>query len=152
MEGTFSSSRTIPLGPPNATVRMAEAADLDGDGLLDLVTIDENFGTAVYPGQRDGSFSAAVGVADAKPAPYALAVADVNRDGKADIVVGNIEAPSAVYFNDGTGRRFHPVRFGDGKGTVYGLAIADLDRDGVMDIAAARSEAPNVVYFGRLTK
>lgn len=150
--GTFSASRTIPFGPPNATIRMAEAADLDGDGLLDLVTIDENVGTAIYFGQRDGSYTAAVRVADAKPAPYALAVADVNRDGKPDIVVGNIEAPSVVYFNDGTGRRFQPVRFGDGTGTVYGFAIADLDRDGVMDIAAARSDAPNVVYFGRLTK
>ena len=151
-KGAFSSSRTIPFGSPNATIRMAEAADLDGDGLLDLVTIDENVGTALYFGQRDGSYPAAVRVADAKPTPYAVAVADVNRDGKPDIVVGNIEAPSAVYFNDGTGRGFHPVRFGDGKGTVYGFAIADLDRDGVMDIAAARSDAPNVVYFGRLTK
>src|SRR6476469_6232851 len=151
-KGTFDRARTIPFGPPNATIRMTEAADLDGDGLLDLVAIDENVGTAIYFGQRDCSFSAAVRVADAKPAPYALAVADVNRDGKLDIVVGNIEAPSAVYFNDGTGRRFHTIRFGDGKGTVYGFAIADLDRDGVMDIAAARSEAPNVVYFGRLTK
>ena len=138
-KGTFDRARTIPFGPPNATIRMAEAADLDGDGLLDLVAIDENVGMAIYFGQRDGSLSAAVRVADAKPAPYALAVADVNRDGKPDIVVGNIEAPSAVYFNDGTGRQFHTIRFGDGKGTVYGFAIADLDRDGVMDIAAARS-------------
>jgi len=151
-KGTFSTSRTVPFGPPNATIRMAEAADLDGDGLLDLVTIDENVGTAIYFGQRDGSFSAALRVADATPAPYALAVADVDRDGRPDIVVGNIEALSVVYFNDRTGRRFQPVRFGDGKGTVYGFAIADLDRDGVMDIAAARSDAPNVVYFGRLTK
>jgi hypothetical protein len=151
-KGTFSASRTVPFGPPNATIRMAEAADLDGDGLLDLVTIDENVGTAIYFGQRDGSFSAALRVADATPAPYALAVADVDRDGRPDIVVGNIEALSVVYFNDRTGRRFQPVRFGDGKGTVYGFAIADLDRDGVMDIAAARSDAPNVVYFGRLTK
>jgi len=151
-KGTFDRTRTIPFGPPNATIRMTEAADLDGDGLLDLVAIDENVGTAIYFGQRDGSFSAVVRVADAKPAPYALAVADVNRDGKPDIVVGNIEAPASVSFNDGTGRRFHTVRFGDGKGTVYGFAIADLDRDGVLDIATARSEAPNVVYFGRLTK
>ena len=151
-KGAFDRSATIPFGPPSATIRMAEAADLDGDGLLDLVTTDGNVGTSFCFGQGDGSFSAAVRVEVAKPAPYALAVADVNRDGKPDIVVGNIEAPSAVHFNDGTGRRFHTVRFGDGKGTVYGFAIADLDRDGVMDIAAARSDAPNVVYFGRLTK
>jgi VCBS repeat protein len=151
-KGTFDASRTIPYGPPNATIRMTEAPDLDGDGLLDLVAIDENVGTAIYFGQRNGTFSEALRVADAKPAPYALLVTDVNGDRKPDIIVGNIEAPSAVLFNDGSGRQFHTVRVGDNQGTVYGFAVADLNRDGVMDIAAARSDAPNVVYFGRLTK
>jgi hypothetical protein len=151
-KGTFDSTRTVPFGPPNASIRMTEAADFDGDGLLDLVAIDERVGTAIYFGRRDGAFSAGVPVSDAKVVPYALAVADVNLDRKPDIIVGNIEAPSSVYFNDGSGRRFHRVQFGDTKGTVYGFAIADLDGDGVMDIAAARSDAPNVVYFGHLTK
>lgn len=151
-KGTFDSTRVIPFGPPNATIRMTEAADLDGDGLLDLVAIDEQAGTAVHFGQKDGRFSNAVVVGSAKPVPYALAVADVNGDRKPDIIVGNVEAPSTVHFNDGSGRRFHTIRIGDDKGTVYGFAIADVDRDGVMDLAAARSEAPNVLYFGRLTK
>lgn len=146
-KGTFSTERTIPFGPPNATIRMTEAADLDGDGVLDLVAIDEREGTAIYFGQRNGTFSARVPVGDRTPTPYALAVADVNGDGKADIVVGNVEAPAVVYFNAGSGRQFHPVRFGDGKGAVYGFVIADLNGDGLMDIAAARSDAPNVIYF-----
>ena len=149
---SFDGTHVVPFGPPDASIRMAEAADLDGDGLLDLVTIDERVGTAIYFGRAGGGFSAAVSVAGAKPAPYALAVGDVNGDRKPDIIVGNIEAPSAVYFNDGTGRTFHTIHIGDGKGTVYGFAIADVDRDGAMDIAAARSDAPNVLYFGRLTK
>ena len=148
-KGQFSAQRAIPFGPPNVTIRMAEAADLDGDGLLDLVTIDERHGTAIYFGRTDATFSARVPVGDSTIAPYALAVADVNGDRKPDIVVGNIEAPSTVHFNDGSGRRFHTIRIGDNKGTVYGFAIADVDRDGAMDIAAARSDAPNVVYFGR---
>ena len=151
-KGTFDAARTVPFGPPNATIRMTEAADLDGDGLLDLVAIDEQVGTRIYFGQQGGSFSGGVPVSGAKPSPYALLVADVNGDRKPDIIVGNVEAPSAVYVNDGSGRRFHTVSVGDDKGTVYGFAVADLDGDGVTDIAAARSEAPNVVYFGRLTK
>jgi VCBS repeat protein/FG-GAP repeat protein len=150
--GTFDSARTIAFGPPNATIRMTEAADLDGDGVLDLVAIDERVGTTIYFGRRDGTFADGVPVADAKPAPYALAVADVNGDHKPDLIVGNVEAPSIVYFNDGTGRHFHRISVGDNKGTVYGFAIADVNGDGVTDIAAARSEAPNVLYFGRLTK
>ena len=150
--GTFDATRVVPFGPPNAAIRMSEAADLDGDGRLDLVAIDERVGTTIYFGRADGTFAAGVAVAGAKPAPYALAVADVNRDGKPDIIVGNVDAPSTVHFNDGTGRHFHTISVGDNKGTVYGFAIADVDRDGAVDIAAARSDAPNVLYFGRLTK
>jgi len=144
---TFPNTRRVPFGPPDARIRMAGAADLDGDGVLDIVIIDEERGVAVYFGQKDGTFSSSVAVADGKVTPYALAVGDLNGDGKIDIVVGHVEARSTIYFNDGSGRNYSPVQFGDAKGTVYGFALADLDRDGLVDIAVARSDAPNVVYF-----
>jgi hypothetical protein len=144
---TFSSLKRVPFGPPDAEIRMAEAADFDGDGFLDIVAIDERRGAAIYFGQKDGTFSAGMALDNGKVTPYALAVSDLNLDGKIDIVVGNVEAPSTVYFNDGSGRRYTPVHFGDNKGTVYGFAIADLDRDGLPDIAVARSDAPSAVYF-----
>ena len=143
----FSDQRRVPFGPPDATIRMAETSDLDGDGALDIVTIDERRGVAVHFGREQGTFAPGIAIDDGDATPYALAVGDLNGDGKIDIVVGHVEAPSTVHFNDGTGRRFRAVRFGDGKGTVYGFAIADLDQDGLADIAAARSDAPNVVYF-----
>jgi hypothetical protein len=144
---TFSSLKRVPFGPPVAAIRMAEAVDLNGDRLLDIVAIGERLGVAVYLGQKDGMFSAGMPIDNGKVTPYALAVNDLNRDGRIDIVVGNVEAPSTVYFNDGSGRHYTPVHFGDNKGTVYGFAIADLDRDELLDIAVARSEAPNIVYF-----
>jgi hypothetical protein len=144
--GVPSFSR-IPFGPPGAAIRMAEAADLDGDGRMDIVAIDERRGVAAYFGQGTDTFSSGVSIGDGQRTPYALAVADLNLDGSVDIVVGNVEAPSTAYFNDGSGRHFAPVRFGDNKGTAYGFAIGDLDKDGRPDIAVARSDAPNVVYF-----
>jgi hypothetical protein len=144
---TFSSLKRVPFGPPDAAIRMAEVADLDRDGLLDIVAIDERRGVAIYFGQKDGTFSTGLPIDNGKVTPYALAVSDLNRDGKIDIVVGNVEAPSTVYFNDGSARHCRPIHFGDNKGTVYGFAIADLDRNGLPDIAVARSDAPSVVYF-----
>ena len=144
----FSDSRRVPFGPPDATIRMAEAADLNGDGFMDIVAIDERTGVAINFGKQDGIFTSGVPIGDRTIVPYALALDDLNLDGKIDIVVGNVEAQSTIYFNDGSGRSFKPVNFGDNKGTVYGFAIADLDHDGLLDIAVARSEAPNVVYFG----
>ena len=147
---TFSSLKRVPFGPPDAAIRMAEAVDLNGDRLLDVVAIGERLGVAVYFGQNDGTFSVGMAIDNGKVTPYALAVGDLNHDGKIDIVVGNVEAPSTVYLNDGSGRHFTPIHFGDNKGTVYGFAIADLDRDGLLDIAVARSDAPNAVYFASL--
>jgi len=146
-KASFPRERRVPFGPPDATIRMTKAVDLDGDGVLDLVAIDERSGVTVYFGLKAGGFAPGFAVADAKPVPYALAVGDLNGDGKPDLVVGYIEAPPAVYFNCGDGRRYAKVSFGDAKGTAYGFAIADLDGDGLPDIAMARSGAPNVVYF-----
>ncbi|HEY8227553.1 MAG TPA: VCBS repeat-containing protein [Pyrinomonadaceae bacterium] len=147
-EGKGRFGKQIPFGPKDATIRMAQAADLNRDGRLDIVVIDERRGAFICFGQLSMSFSEPVAIGSTGLMPYALSVADLNRDGFIDVIVGNVEAPSVVYFNDGSGQRFTPVTFGDKKGTVYGFAIGDLDGDGYLDIAAARSDAPNVVYFG----
>jgi len=146
----FSDTHRIPFGLSNATIRMAAAADFNGDSLLDIVTIDENNGVNLYFGKKDQTFSAGIFLADSKIVPYALAIVDLNNDKKPDIIVGHVEAPSTVFFNDGTGRNFKSISFGDSKGTVYGFAIGDFNEDGIPDIAAARSDAPNVLYFGNI--
>jgi hypothetical protein len=143
----FDANRTVSFGPADARIRVAAPADLDGDGVLDLVAVDEGRGVAVYFGRGAGSFSDGVAVADGTATPYALTVGDLNGDGKVDIVVGHVEAPSTVYFNDGSGHRYSPVLFGDSKGTVYGFSIGDFDKDGRPDIAVARSGASNVLFF-----
>jgi len=147
-KGTFANAARMPFGPADANIRMSAAADLNGDGRRDLVTIDEKTGVAVYFGETGSRLSAAVPISLGDKSPYALALADLDGNGTTDIVVGYIEARPAVFFNQGSGRQFTPVPFGDASGTAYGVAIGDLDKDGRLDIVVARSEAPNVVYFG----
>jgi len=137
----------IAFGPPDAAIRKAEAADLNGDGLLDLVAIDERKGAAIHFRRLDGSFDAAQPLGEAGPTPYALALADLNEDGYVDVIVGHVEARPVAYFNSGRGM-FSAVPFGDEQGVAYGFATGDIDEDGVTDIAMARSDAPNVLYFG----
>lgn len=140
--------KSVPFGPADAQIRIAEAADLDGDGTMDVVAIDETKGVTIYPGKGDGTFGPPRAVGDTTVTPYALAVGDPNCDGQADFIVGNVEAPSTVYFNNGAGERFTPVGFGDSNGTGYGIGLGDFDEDGRPDIAVARSGAPNALYFG----
>ena len=147
---TFPDTRRIPFGPPDATIRVAAVADFNGDGLLDIVTTDENKGVYLYFGQKNQTFSAGICLEGAKQTPYALSVADLNKDGKPDIIVGHVEAPSTIFFNEGTGQKFTPVFFGDSKGVVYGFAIGDFNEDGMLDIAVARDGYINTLYFGNI--
>jgi hypothetical protein len=145
---TYAEWRRIPFGPADATIRMVQTADLNRDGVLDIVAIDdEHRGVAAYFGRKGGKFSPGVALDNGAATAYALALADLNRDGKIDVVVGNVGAPSTVFFNDGSGHHYTSLHFGDGEGAVFGLAIADLDGDGLLDIAAARSNATNLIYF-----
>jgi hypothetical protein len=146
----FSDTHRIPFGPADAAIRAAAVADFNGDGLPDIVTIDEFKGVSLYFGQKSNNFSAGIPLADSNSTPYALTIADMDRDGKIDIIVGHKEARSIVFFNDGTGIHFKAIPFGDSKGTVYGFAVADFNEDGIPDIAAARSEATSVLYFGNV--
>jgi len=145
-DGKAGFPRRVPFGPATAAIRVSGAADLNGDGRMDLAVVDERTGPAIYLQKQGGTFEERLPLERTAP-PYALAVADVNRDGRVDVIVGNVEAPSVVYFNK-DGRHFQPVSFGDSNGTAYGIAVGDIDKDGLMDIGVARSEGPNVLYFG----
>lgn len=140
--------RSVPFGPADAQIRIAEAADFTGDGRLDIVAIDETRGIALYDGRGDGTFGAPRVVGERGVVPYALAAGDPNCDGKMDFIVGNVRAKTTAYFNDGKGERFTPVALGDDQGAAYGIGLGDFDEDGRPDIAVARSEAPNALYFG----
>lgn len=140
--------RSVAFGPADAQIRIAEAADLTGDGRLDVVTIDETRGVAVYEGRGDGSFGAPRSVGSPGVVPYALTVGDPNCDDKMDFIVGNVQAQTTAFFNEGDGQRFTPVSFGDRAGVAYGIGLGDFNEDGRPDIAVARSEAPNALYFG----
>ena len=146
-DGKGGFGQRVAFGPADAAIRKAEAVDLNADGYIDLLVIDERKGPALHLGQADGSFGAAVPLGAAGQTPYALSIGDLNDDRLVDVIVGYVEARPIVFFNAGNAT-FTAVAFGDAAGVAYGFAFGDIDKDGFTDIAMARSDAPNVLYFG----
>jgi hypothetical protein len=96
--GTFQPQRTFSTGA-GSTPRSVAVADLNGDGLLDIVTANVgNFlgrSVAVMLGNGDGTFLPTQTFATGK-APETVIVADVNGDGRLDLITSNYDSNNAT--------------------------------------------------------
>lgn len=138
-DGTFQAP--VPLVPNIGSGYTAvAAADLNGDGKLDLAVLTPNFGSgatlAVLLGNGDESFQTPV-TYSVPAAPY-LALADFNSDGRPDIAVtgpiyGGQANQLSVLLNNGDGTFQAPVNY-PVAGIVEALAAADVNGDGKLDL------------------
>lgn len=149
-QGHFRFFETLPptIGPPNnAFVIDMKAADVNGDGAVDLVfaeTLNDpwyvgtNLQVLVNDGQGHYSDETATRLpnppAGAKSWPERVLLEDVNDDGRPDLTVAFAPAgavpqadPTAVYLNDnGVFRRITPPRDGFG-GAGGGIGYVNGD-------------------------
>jgi hypothetical protein len=115
------------------------AGDLNGDGTLDLVSINHNDNdVSVALGNGKGGFTRAASAFSVGASPYPGALGDLNADGHLDIVVTSVSRQQ--------GASSLTVLFGDGRGGFRGapvtsrtgqpgfVAIADVNGDRAPDL------------------
>ena len=124
---------TTPQGPSEVV-----AADVNGDGILDLVETNVDGNTvSILPGIAPGGmFGSRVDLTVAS-APISVQVTDLDQDGKPDIIVGsNGGFGIQVLRGLGGGSFAAPVTFTTGT-RPYEIAVGDFNHDGVTDVAMA---------------
>jgi len=128
------------------------AADMNGDGLLDVVAIDI-VATGAPSGRTSPTLSIALGNGDgtfqpdqsfalgpeAGILPGRLAVGDLNGDANLDVAITIPEADEvAVLLGNGNGTLQPALRFATSESPI-GVALGDLDLDGDLEIVTAGS-------------
>ncbi|HEX5070526.1 MAG TPA: VCBS repeat-containing protein [Vicinamibacterales bacterium] len=156
--GTFANVAGIPAYTNNYEF---EPMDLDGDGFLDLITIndgeivDENSSSRrehVFRNNGRGRFVDATtkwwpNEANLGEDDNVAACLDFDSDGDADFVIGSLSGPSRLLINDGKGHLSlaKDVFVGPAAPGTLGLALADLDADGRPDVVIGQGENPQAV-------
>jgi len=149
-DGTFQSPLKFATGGPVS--QGLAAADLNGDGNLDVVGAsvnggDGNQGTiSVLLGNGNGTFASAVDYLT-ENGTISVAVADLNGDGHPDVVAANAESNSFSLLRgngDGTLQSLHS--FGLGPNPVHVLA-ADINGDGAPDLIFSLNKGARVVVY-----
>ncbi|HEX5754585.1 MAG TPA: FG-GAP-like repeat-containing protein [Archangium sp.] len=137
-DGTFAAPTVVTTSPnPDALA----LGDLDKDGALDLVVLQDSPGGGVLllKGRGDGTFLPPIDVSTSGTGQYGgqLVLVDMNGDGFLDIVRSNSH-DNSVHVLTGWGRwmgwsgRSYPAG-----GNCFSVAVLDFDGDGERDVLCA---------------
>lgn len=159
-DGRFQVSEaqqlTDPLGAPLSVGQSSAPAlaDVDGDGILDLVSGAQNGKLYWFSGGQDLTFTPRGILLDLGIETQSMpAVGDLNGDGAADLLVGsNSGALLACYGGSAGHLEVSSAQIGDLSSACAGLgawlapAVADLNGDGAADLAVGTFDG----YVARL--
>ena len=150
-DGTFQPG--VSYGVAGSNAYSIAAADLNGDGKLDIVAAQQcssssncNAGSvAVLLGNGDGTFQSSVAYNSGGLYAFGVAVADLNGDGHSDLVVSNYCLSNSnctygtvdVLLGNGDGTFQSGVSYNSGGYYSIAVTIADLNGDGKADLIVA---------------
>ena len=141
LQYVYTDDTVGPLRPHltggGANTSTVATADLNGDGVPDIITADENSGgVGIYLQGGNGATASTVRYATGD-GPSAVVAADVDGDGAVDLVAANTNSHDlAVLLGNGDGT-FRPARRFDAGDAPFDVAVADVDGDGAVDLVAA---------------
>lgn len=148
--GTFSAGPGGGLFATGASPLGMAAADVNGDGKIDLISANIAAGTlTVRLGDGTGNFPTSSTISTGGTGALHVAAGDVNGDGKVDLVVTNQGSNTvAVLLRNGNGS------FTTASGSPFAVGVLpntpilrDMDNDGKLDLVVSNETGMTVSVF-----
>jgi hypothetical protein len=151
IEGPGTATSTIHLLPGNGdgtfgaavntnvrgNLTAVQAADFNGDGILDLAITDFGNQLTILLGDGTGAFTVKQALTTGSD-PVSIALGDLNGDGKLDIVVANnLDGTISTYTGIGDGTFIAKTPQGAGFSDPVAVTVGDFNGDGKLDVAVA---------------
>lgn len=150
--GVISSSATY--GTETTISNDVALGDLNGDGILDMVTVGTNGPGGVFTvrlGDGTGSFGQAVSYSTSTSAPTSIALGDMNGDGVLDLVMGATDGGTTsvlVSFGSGNGTFGSVTTYALTGGSNPAVTLGDINGDGNLDVIHANGSSSVNVLLG----
>lgn len=119
------------------------AADLDGDGDLDIISASSGNGEdklVWFPNDGSGNFINLRIISTSVPDVEIIVAEDINKDGTIDLIVGSsIDSTLSWFANDGLGNFSEEKIISRVLRGIRTLDVGDIDLDGDLDLVSAPS-------------
>ncbi len=135
-------------------IKDLSVADLDGDSLMDILTLYDSINTINIGWNKQdstGNFGPIQIVTDSAHGGFTIHLTDIDSDGDKDILFGTSDSnyPSnsklLLWKNDGFGNFGNKIIIRQGYGPITDIKTFDLDNDGNLDILFTQ----NMVKWGK---
>ena len=143
----------VTVYPSNGNyLRTLALGDLNNDGRLDIVGINEYSGDAsVLMGQASGTFGPTVKYSFGFGfRPSTLALGDLNNDGRLDVVAASAVSGGLRVLLGQAGGFGPAIAYAAGRTGLHGVALGDLNNDGQLDVVVADALNYSIAVFSGL--
>lgn len=139
--GAYENIQFLPL-PTGQTTMKFILADVDVDGLLDLVVTEYAAGSVrIHLGNGDGTFSTNYVAYAVGPEPTALVLKDLNNDQRPDLIVSNLSDGTISVLMGAAGGGFFPrATYPAGGSQPAWVGLTDFNGDGRDDLVTTVSQ------------
>jgi flagellin-like hook-associated protein FlgL len=142
--GSFGGVTSFGTGYMHVSVTLG---DVNADGVLDMVTVNNVNMACVFIGNGNGTFKALTSFATGTN-PFSVSLGDLNGDGILDMVTADyMPNKASVYIGNGNGT-FQARSSFTTENLPSSVSLGDVNGDGILDVVTANNISRTSVLIG----